>query len=47
MTDTSTSPRSTGSGRRPQAGPPLLAPGSLCLVGGLGLAAAIVKREAS
>jgi hypothetical protein len=28
-------------------GPPLLAPGSLCLVGGLGLAAAIVKREAS
>jgi len=26
-------------------GPPLLAPGSLCLVGGLGLAAAIVKRE--
>ncbi|GAA4502788.1 hypothetical protein GCM10023191_054840 [Actinoallomurus oryzae] len=26
MTDTSTSPRSTGSGRRPQAGPPLLAP---------------------
>ncbi|MFB9835793.1 hypothetical protein, partial [Actinoallomurus acaciae] len=26
MTDTSTPPRSTGSGRRPQAGPPLLAP---------------------
>ena len=26
-------------------GPPLLAPGSLCLVGGLGVAAAIVKRE--
>ncbi len=26
-------------------GPPLLAPGSLCLVGGLGLLAAIVKRE--
>jgi hypothetical protein len=26
-------------------GPPLLAPGSLCLVGGLGLAAAIVGRE--
>jgi hypothetical protein len=26
-------------------GPPLLAPGSLCLVGGLGLAAAIVDRE--
>jgi hypothetical protein len=26
-------------------GPPLLAPGSLCLVGALGLAAAIVKRE--
>lgn len=26
-------------------GPPLLAPGSLCLVGGLGLAAAVVKRE--
>ena len=26
-------------------GPPLLAPGSLCLVGGLGLAASIVKRE--
>lgn len=26
-------------------GPPLLAPGSLCLVGGLGIAAAIVKRE--
>ena len=26
-------------------GPPLLAPGSLCLVGGLGLAAAIVRRE--
>jgi hypothetical protein len=26
-------------------GPPLLAPGSLCLVGGLGMAAAIVKRE--
>ncbi len=26
-------------------GPPLLAPGSLCLVGALGLAAAIVQRE--
>ena len=26
-------------------GPPLLAPGSLCLVGALGLLAAIVKRE--
>jgi hypothetical protein len=26
-------------------GPPLLAPGSLCLIGALGLAAAIVKRE--
>jgi hypothetical protein len=26
-------------------GPPLLAPGSLCLVGALGMAAAIVKRE--
>jgi hypothetical protein len=26
-------------------GPPLLAPGSLCLVGALGVAAAIVKRE--
>jgi hypothetical protein len=26
-------------------GPPLLAPGSLCLVGALGIAAAIVKRE--
>jgi len=26
-------------------GPPLLAPGSLCLVGGLGMTAAIVKRE--
>ena len=26
-------------------GPPLLAPGSLCLVGGLGLACAVVKRE--
>jgi hypothetical protein len=26
-------------------GPPLLAPGSLCLVGAFGLAAAIVKRE--
>jgi hypothetical protein len=26
-------------------GPPLLAPGSLCLVGGLGLLAAVVKRE--
>jgi hypothetical protein len=26
-------------------GPPLLAPGSLCLVGALGLAAGIVKRE--
>lgn len=26
-------------------GPPVLAPGSLCLVGALGLAAAIVKRE--
>ena len=26
-------------------GPPLLAPGSLCLVGGLGLAAAVMKRE--
>ena len=26
-------------------GPPLLAPGSLCLVGALGLAAAVVKRE--
>ncbi len=26
-------------------GPPLLAPGSLCLVGALGLAAALVKRE--
>jgi hypothetical protein len=26
-------------------GPPLLAPGSLCMVGGLGLLAAIVKRE--
>ena len=26
-------------------GPPLLAPGSLCLVGGLGLACAIVGRE--
>jgi hypothetical protein len=26
-------------------GPPLLAPGSLCLVGGLGILAAIVKRE--
>lgn len=26
-------------------GPPLLAPGSLCLVGALGLACAIVKRE--
>ena len=28
-------------------GPPLLAPGSLCLVGALGLAAGIVKRERS
>jgi hypothetical protein len=26
-------------------GPPLLAPGSLCLVGALGMAAAVVKRE--
>ena len=26
-------------------GPPLLAPGSLCVVGALGLAAAIVQRE--
>jgi len=26
-------------------GPPLLAPGSLCLVGALGIAAAVVKRE--
>jgi hypothetical protein len=26
-------------------GPPLLAPGSLCLVGALGIAAAIVRRE--
>jgi hypothetical protein len=26
-------------------GPPLLAPGSLCLVGALGIAAAIVERE--
>jgi hypothetical protein len=26
-------------------GPPLLAPGSLALVGGMGLAAAIAKRE--
>ena len=26
-------------------GPPLLAPGSLCLVGALGLAAAVVRRE--
>ncbi len=26
-------------------GPPLLAPGSLCLVGALGMAAAIVRRE--
>jgi hypothetical protein len=26
-------------------GPPLLAPGSLALVGGLGLAAALAKRE--
>jgi hypothetical protein len=26
-------------------GPPLLAPGSLCLVGSLGIAAALVKRE--
>ena len=26
-------------------GPPLLAPGSLCLVGALGIAAALVKRE--
>jgi hypothetical protein len=26
-------------------GPPLLAPGSLCLVGTLGLLAAVVKRE--
>jgi hypothetical protein len=26
-------------------GPPLLAPGSLCLVGALGLLAAVVKRE--
>jgi hypothetical protein len=26
-------------------GPPLLAPGSLCLVGGLGMLAAVVKRE--
>ncbi len=26
-------------------GPPLLAPGSLCMVGAFGLAAAIVKRE--
>src|SRR5436190_18333418 len=26
-------------------GPPLLAPGSLCLVGALGIAAAIVKRD--
>ena len=26
-------------------GPPLLAPGSLCLVGAMGLVAAIVKRE--
>ena len=26
-------------------GPPLLAPGSLCLVGALGVAAAVVKRE--
>jgi hypothetical protein len=26
-------------------GPPLLAPGSLCLVGALGMAAALVKRE--
>lgn len=26
-------------------GPPLLAPGSLCLVGGLGVLAAVVKRE--
>jgi hypothetical protein len=28
-------------------GPPLLAPGSLALVGGMGLAAAVVKRERS
>jgi hypothetical protein len=26
-------------------GPPLLAPGSLCMVGAIGLAAAVVKRE--
>ena len=26
-------------------GPPLLAPGSLCMVGGLGILAALVKRE--
>ena len=26
-------------------GPPLLAPGSLCLIGALGIAAAVVKRE--
>jgi hypothetical protein len=26
-------------------GPPLLAPGSLCLVGALGILAAVVKRE--
>ena len=26
-------------------GPPLLAPGSLCLVGAMGILAAIVKRE--
>jgi hypothetical protein len=26
-------------------GPPLLAPGSLCLVGAIGLACAIVRRE--
>src|SRR3982750_1402976 len=41
----------TGPGGRGEAhytlgvAPPLLAPGSLCLVGALGLAAAIVKRE--
>jgi len=26
-------------------GPPLLAPGSLCLVGGMGIVAALMRRE--
>lgn len=43
MTDTPTSPRSAGSGRRPQAGPPLLAPVLAFAV--VTVAYAIVSRD--